>query len=295
MTEHEKRAAEIFRQQGLPFQTAKRAKGGWTNAVWLNGDAVLRLSQHRDRDRLRREMELAKLLPAPIGYPATIAMGIEAGYEWCLSERVQGQNLSRVWKKLRTPEKEKALRQIFAMARSVHAVDVRQAERFSSRQAWYSSFDRDTSMADMERYAAKNIFTPAQRRSLRDMLERFYDSLARAPAVLNHGDITMDNLLWRDGDVVSLLDFEGSVIAPPQLDLHSLANLDVNLTAGLCKPFLAGKDEEDLLLGYAILFRMRFLEFWIEERRGRLSKNDAYQKLAALSEGNGGYLAELLT
>ena len=62
MTEHEKIATIIFEQHGLKYKSAERA-GGWTNAVWINGDYALRLSMKKDSDIIRREVERAKVLP----------------------------------------------------------------------------------------------------------------------------------------------------------------------------------------------------------------------------------------
>ena len=120
MTGHEKIAAEIFRQYGLTFKTAKRAGGGWTNTVWLNGDIVLRLSQKVGSDKLRRETQLAQLFPPSAGYPPNLGTGVLDGYEWSVSKRVQGMNLSRVWKSLNRSERIKAIRQIFDMMHAVH-------------------------------------------------------------------------------------------------------------------------------------------------------------------------------
>jgi thiamine kinase-like enzyme len=170
----------------------------------------------------------------------------------------------------------------------------------------------------MERYVAQKIFTPKQGRNLCDILERFYKNIGSAP-VLCHGDITADNLLWHDGNIVSLLDFEHSAIAPKQLDVHSLVNLAllpydeatgaehillteknpetrdfVTNMITLFKPYLSRQSERDLFMGYNVLFRQRFLEFWLSNPQGEIEHCDAYNKLTSLSNGNGGYLSQLL-
>jgi hypothetical protein len=71
MNEQERIAVKIFSKYGLDFKTATRA-GGWTNAVWLNGDLALRLSFKKDRDRIRREVRLSEYLPHAIGYPVMV-------------------------------------------------------------------------------------------------------------------------------------------------------------------------------------------------------------------------------
>jgi aminoglycoside phosphotransferase (APT) family kinase protein len=318
MDKHDEIAAVIFQRHGLSFETAERA-GGWTNFVWLNGDFALRLSKEKGSDRIRRETERSKILPLSVGYPTNITTGVTDEYEWSLSKRIQGKVLSEVWKNLSWTEKAAAVKQIFGLMKDVHSVEVGKVEHLTLRKAWYNPFNIDESLADIERYVAQKIFTIEQGRVLRGILEQFYKWHYRITPVLNHGDITMDNLLWHDGNVVSLLDFEHSVIAPQQLDLHSLVNLalvpydevsstDVVLMAEknseiqqyvseivpLFKTFLSKQCDKDLFLGYSILFRQRFLEFWLEEPEGELAVCDAYQKLISLIDGNGGYLADLL-
>lgn len=149
--------------------------------------------------------------------------------------------------------------------------------------------------------------------SIRHILDRFWEKSNAVTHVLNHGDITMDNLLWSNGRIVSLIDFEHSVIAPSELDLHSIINMaffnDYNLHSDknikefrqykkdiieLFRPLLTNSYSTDLILGYAVLFRMRFLEMWLDNPNGRLDQFDAYIKLLSLADGEGGYLSEIL-
>ena len=311
MTEHEKMATDIFKQHGLKFETAERA-GGWTNAVWLNGDYALRLSKKKDSDIIQREVARAKTLPPIVGYPKNITTGVADGYEWSLSMRVLGVPLSSVWDSLSWHEKAKAVKQALCIADSVHSVPVCDVESITLCSAWYNPFDKGSSLADIERYITEEIFTPKQGRNLQTILECFYEANHISP-VLCHGDITTDNLLWHEGNVVSLLDFEHSVIAPRQLDIHSLVNLalipyDVILFTeempeaqayvkemiALFRPYLSTQSDKDLFMGYNVLFRQRFLEFWLANPTGEIEQCDAYIKLALLSDGDNGYLLPLL-
>ena len=318
MNKHEKIAAGIFKQYGLKFETAERA-GGWTNNVWLNDNVVLRLSNEKDGDRIHREAERTKTLPSLVGYPNDIAVGVADGYEWSLSERIQGQVLSSVWNKLSWNEKAAAVRQIIIIMDGVHSVAANRVEHLTLKTAWYNQFDRNSFLNDIERYVTQKIFTPEQGRILCDIVERFYIRNTCAAPVLCHGDITPDNLLWYDGNVISLLDFEHSVIAPRQLDIHSLVNLalvpyDENTSTdvilmeekqqdiqqyveemiSLFLPYLSEQYEKDLFMGYNVLFRQRFLEFWLENPKGRIEQCDAYQKLLSFSDWSCGYLLRLL-
>jgi len=315
---YEKIAVKIFRQYGLDFGTAERA-GGWTNAVWINGDVVLRLSLRKGNDIIRREVERSKVLPSTVGYPPNISVGITDDYEWSLSERVQGKVLSEVWFNLSWAEKLITIKQIINIMNEVHSVEISKIEHLTLRTAWYSSFNESESLGDIERYIKCGYFTPEQGRILKDILINFYKSKTYITPVLCHGDITTDNLLWHDGNVVSLLDFEHSVIAPCQLDIHSVANLVliqydevsskdivilteenyetqqyVNEVISLLKPFLSEQSDWDLFMGYNVLYRQRFFEFWLADPQGEITSCDAYQKLLSFCDGNYGYLSKLL-
>lgn len=313
MNEQERIAAKIFNEYGLDFKTAARA-GGWTNAVWLNGDLALRLSFQKDSDRIRREVRLSEYLPDVIGYPVNIAVGAMDGYEWSLSKRIYGNNLSEVWSNLDFKERIETIRQILKIMELLHQVDISKIEDVSGKKAWYSSFNSEETYSCLERYKYQKIFTAEQIDILYCILEPFWKKHNYGTHVLNHGDITMDNLLWSNGKIVSLMDFEHSVIAPSELDLHSLINLAFFSDEGdfmsncriqkygqykedvieLLKPMLTNPDNTDLILGYAILFRMRFLEFWLKNPKGKLKKLDAYNKLLSLANGDGGYLSEII-
>ena len=316
MNEYEKIAADIFKKHGLDFATAERA-GGWTNAVWLNGDYAMRLSMNKGSDIIQREIARAKSLPVSVGYPKNIATGVANRYEWSLSERINGVPLSNVWNNFDWLEKENTVRQILDIVSGVHSVPVAEVESITLRTAWYNSFDKDSSLAEINGYVSQKLFTPRQGQVLCEILERFYKNINTSP-VLCHGDITTDNLLWHDGTVVSLLDFEHAVIAPRQLDIHSLVNLALipyDETVGshiilsieenpeiqayadkmiaLFKPYLSNQSEKDLFMGYNVLFRQRFLEFWLANPEGVIEKCDAYNMLKLLSDNDGGYLKPL--
>ena len=321
MTEQERIATQIFRQYGLSFETAERA-GGWTNAVWLNGDFALRVSMRKGNDIIRREVERSKMLPPAVGYPKNIAVGVTDDYEWSLSARIQGKVLNEAWNSFSWAEKTTTVKQIIDIMNGVHSVEVSKIEHLTLKTAWYNSFNKSDSLADIERYVAKKFFTPEQGRVLQDILVQFYNWNDCIAPVLCHGDITMDNLLWHDGNVVSLLDFEHSVIAPPQLDVHSLVNLAltqydeatatnkillteksekseeikqyVSEMVSLFSQFLFEQSDRDLFMGYNVLYRLRFFEFWLDNPNDEITNCDAYQKLLSFSDGNYGYLSTLM-
>lgn len=310
MKKQEQIAEKIFSRFGLKFSDAKRA-GGWTNAVWLNGDIALRVSYLEDSDRIRREVALAEHLPKAVGYPQNINIGVTDGCEWSASKRITGDNLSVVWDNLDWNKRLVAVKQILSMVHELHTVDISKVESLSNNMAWYSSFDVNETCTSLERYKDKKIFTAKQIDALYNRLELFWESRKLAKHVLNHGDITMDNLMWCNGDIVSLMDFEHSVIAPPELDLHSIVNLTLLSNEGNCdtteyslykdnviklfEPMLNHSSNEYLILGYAILFRMRFIDMWFENPHCKLNDLKPYIELNSIVGGAQGFLSEIIS
>jgi aminoglycoside phosphotransferase (APT) family kinase protein len=310
----ERIAAKIFQQYGLSLETAIRA-GGWTNEVWFNDDLVLRLSLAKGSNRIRREIQLSRMLPALVGYPVNISSGVIEGYEWSISKRIEGINLSEAWPNLSWAERTYTVKQIWEIIKAVHAVDVEKVEGLSSKKPWYSSLDADEILFKFKCYVDKGIFTSEQGAALSDVLKRFWNKLSIATVVLNHGDITMDNILWNEGKIVSLMDFEHSVIAPREIDLNSFINLAFFHEEGntiidendsvefqqykfqitkLFSPILKQPDSIDLLFGYAILFNQRFLDFWLENPKGSIIQFEPYIKLVSFTGKDGAYLSQLL-
>lgn len=316
MNQLEMIATSIFKQYGVDFSTAKRA-GGWTNATWLAGGLALRLSVNPGNDKIRREVQMAAMLPATVGYPANIATGVTEGYEWSISKEIPGINLSEAWSAMDWPQRGRAFRQIWEKALAVHLVELGQVEHLARKRAWYNSCDAEEASASMDRLAQQGLFAPRQGRILSEMLDRFWKALPKATSVLNHGDITMDNMLWYHGQVVSLMDFEYAVIAPAELDLNSMLKfvfcpetdndsfIEVDqkglqqfqqVVLDMVKPLLTHPNNIDLLLGYAILLEQYILELWLAhpEGEGPLEQWGPYRRLLSLADGHGGYLAPVL-
>lgn len=308
-------ASQIFQQYGLEFKTAVRA-GGWTNAVWFNGDLVLRVSLVKDSVRIRHEIQLSQFLPAAVGYPVNVSYGVIDGFEWSISKRITGKNLSDTWPHLTWAERTICVRQIWDIIQAVHTADIEKADELSARSPWYSTLNADVILNKLKHYAENGIFTSEQFTALSDILQRFWNRFNKSMLVLNHGDITMDNILWNDGQIVSLMDFEHSVIAPAEIDLNSfirlaffedeegIAQLTENTDAEfqkykyevskLIRPSLNRPDCIGLLYGFDVLFQMRFLDFWLENPEGSISKSEAYVKLVSYTDKHGCYLSKVL-
>lgn len=309
-------AADIFQQQGIDLRQARRA-GGWTNATWIANGVVLRLSVRQNNSAILREAQLSSLLPPSIGYPEIIAVGKTEGYEWSLSKEITGQCLGEVWPSLDWDQRITALQQLWEKAQAVHSVDVDAAQQLARDAPWYNATRPAEAQTSTSRLVQQKLFTPRQGSVLSGILTRFWQALPFAPAVLNHGDLTLDNAMWDQGQVVALLDFEFAVMAPVELDINSVVKLAFGPTgledyqperdntgrqrlqacaSALVLPVLVQPNAADLLLGYAVLLEQWLLETWLAhpEGEGPLEHWEPYRRLLSLADGQGGYLTPLL-
>lgn len=280
-------ARTVLARCGYDFSLAERA-GGWTNAVWLLPGAALRVSGDDGSDRLRREAKIAALLPERAGYPRPIASGVEDGLEWSLSERIDGVSLRAVWKELRWAEREELVGQIVALVDAVRSVPVQAARPYAARAPWYGA--PDALEGRLARFASAGLITPAQCGLL---LGRAAPLREPAATVLAHGDLTPDNLLYRDGRIVSLLDFEHCAVLPAAVDAHSvlhLALLDAPLDgsaacAGYVRAVMRWVPSAPLVTAYAILFRSFFLQAAMDGAAADARACWALGQLRALADG----------
>ena len=275
-------AASIFSRHGIDFATVQRA-GGWTNAVWLTEELVLRLSTTRERKSLLHEARLSAFSPFEVGYPKIVETGTTAGHAWTLAKKLPGTSLGDAWDDLQCKERVIALQGLWARAQAVHSVPCEDIAAIVSRRAWFNSTNPEEAEASLTRLTHEGVFTPTETSGLRDTLSHFWEVLPSAPCVLCHGDLTMDNAIWHDGHVIALLDFEFAVLAPVQLDLNHLVKCaygpehvtDMHesqplrqAVKELALPMLTQPGSKALLVGYAILLELWLLEVWLAHPEG---------------------------
>jgi aminoglycoside phosphotransferase (APT) family kinase protein len=310
-------ASAIFASHDVDVAATERARG-WTNATWLGRAIVLRVSTEQGSDALLREADLAPLLPSEVGYPRIIETGVSDGYAWMLTERVDGDNLGALWPALDWHSRAVALRQLSERAKTVHRVDVASAaRRVSTRSPFYAANAAEADSA-LRRIANHGLLSATQVAALRRSLGRFWPALSLAPPVLNHGDLSPENALWRDGRVVALLDFEYAIVAPVELDLNELLKAVFappefadtlpdpgergrrrlqDIALGIAGTELVHSGAADRLLGYAIVLEMWMLENRIaKEGFATIAESQPYRALSSLADanGDGGYLADVL-
>lgn len=205
-----------------------------TNEVWSAGDFIIRVNR-RIHSRLRREAELAPILPPAVRYPTLVAAGEGSGSDWVVMARVPGTPLVRCWPGLTMDERHRAIEELATAVRALHSVPAPADQPLAddppqllqpgalATEPLLAGLDKARHMPFMDR----GLIAEAEGfvRALRSVLDPFV-----APTLV-HGDLHFQNVLWDGEHVSALLDLEFARPAPPDLDL------DVFLRF-CCYPFL---------------------------------------------------------
>lgn len=231
-----------------------------TNEVWASDDHIVRVNR-RLHSRLRREADLVAHLPTEVRSARLVAVGEGGGGDWLVLEKVPGVPLVRCWPGLTRTERRRAVADVAAALRVLHATEVRPelAEAADAPQLLQVGPDATAPLVAALRRAGElpfvdpGLITEVEDfvRALRPALDPFEST------TLIHGDLHFQNVLW-DGDHVSaLLDFEFARAAPADVDL------DVFLRF-CCHPHLfvpEGRESEARALDYDRVLHWMFHEY----------------------------------
>ncbi|MBP8248002.1 MAG: phosphotransferase [Phenylobacterium sp.] len=229
---------------------------GWSNTLWATDRHVVRIASGRFAGSLSHEAGVLQALRnAPC--PRVVATGQAGDREWMIQTRLPGANLLQLWPGLDAAERERALRSVAQVLRSVHATPLTTYLREPPWRAATLEAGGDLSRAlrlhpkHYRRLVDANLDL---RTSPADMLEKAGDFIAArlgcfaaGDEVLTHGDLSFANMIW-DGDQAALVDFESAGAAPLDRELDVLLRFlegpgafspdGVQQSAGLFAPVL---------------------------------------------------------
>ena len=223
-------ARRLLESLELPA-TPLMATDGWSNRVWLAPAHVVRLASGRFRDAFAHERAVLQILPPAIPHARVHAYGWVGRREWLVLDRVPGQPLMAVWSHLSVGQRRAAAAQLGGALRALH--DVRFPAGFSNPvlddALAPGGRSADAYHAPPSHYrrllAAASLVPGVDRALLREvgsLIAERLDAFAGDPAVLVHADVHFANLLWDDGRLTAVLDFEGTRPAAPDLELDTL-------------------------------------------------------------------------
>ena len=253
-----------------------------------------------------------------MGYPRVVEAGVDEGYEWLLTEEVRGASLRETWPALRWDERERALVELWHMARAVHTA--KEPELDPHANCPFYAPTPEAAEAQVAALETQGVLAAGECASLRAALASFWAAVPASPSVLCHGDLTVGNALWQDGHVVCLLDFEFAVAAPVELDAHHLlrdvddmhdnrdrADPQADRTGDAQRRLMEAVGREmrtalsepgapERLRGYAVLYQLWSMLGWLKHWDGKEDYTAwrPFRLLTALAAGDNVYLAPLL-
>lgn len=223
----------VLEAHGLPAEPLV-ASGGWSNRVWLTRTHVVRVSSGRFRDAFAHEVAVDRLLPRAVPHAPVLAYGRVGRQEWVIQARIAGRPLGEVWPRLSLGERQSAAAQIGGMLRALHTISLPTgfgnpwladalAPGGQPGDAYHAPPERhEVLLAAASRVPGVDHGVLAAARAF--IAERLHLFAADSP-VLVHSDAHFANLLWADGRITALLDFEGSRAAARDLELDTLLRL----------------------------------------------------------------------
>jgi aminoglycoside phosphotransferase len=265
----------VLARYGADLADAARPEHSASNEVWLAEQVVIRVSRAPDGS-LRREAELATILPAVVGYPVVHEVGHNAHVEWMVTERLPGTNLEESWPDLDGTTRSNAVVDLWTRLLAVHQTDARRARSIGSDSAStpFSALDESEASGRLAWLASEGAVEPDLRDVLADMLDQMIRAIPLVPLVLSHTDAGPHNAVWT-GRAAIPLDFEFASVAPADLDLESMLRTLAILQGpevsdklvSQASGMLAAPGARSRLWGYAILRDLWGLRGWLRHVR----------------------------
>jgi aminoglycoside phosphotransferase (APT) family kinase protein len=269
-----------------------------TNQVWIAGDFVLKISSGRFRGGLWHERRVLELAHTTGGlhsdlFPVVRRYGVHGRGEWLVMSRAEGRCLRDVWPGLSSAQRLDAMRQAGDVLRAFHALPADGMEPPWLRDAIDRQDVADIYHCPFEDHEALLANIPADSVAVRSLpqirryLKGCSSAFAAAPSRgLVHGDVHFANLMWADGKVTALLDFEGTRASAPvdqELDMmlrqlwdaeafgahdsqHSEADRDAAVSALLDSyPALFNEGTNKRLTAYGIMSWLNAIHHFSED------------------------------
>ena len=246
----ELRARTALRAAGLDPSAELERASSVTNEVWLTSSHCVRVNRQLNR-RLYREALVAEVLPPEVGYPTIVAHGGGVrGEDWVVQERQPGRPLAHEWPALSTDQREAAVHGLAARLAALHGTpapaDLPPIEQ--APQLLEVGADDPTGPVIEALHKAMQLehVDPVVFVYAVELVEELAAALIPFEStMLVHGDVTFENVLYHEGEVVGLLDIEWARPGPRDLDLDILLRCAAYPQLHVADAFVAVTRPED--------------------------------------------------
>lgn len=221
----------ILETYKLPTSRLQKSSG-LVNNVWLTPTHVVRISSGRYRDSYAYESRILQLLPPEVPHPQLLAYGRVGTREWMIQRRVAGVPLHYIWARLSRPQQRDTIAQLGCALRMLHTLSLPEelsippwlADALTTGKTPENVCSVPPAHYPVLLKAAQHI--PYADTSLLNEIDAFIAERLNAfrndLAVLLHNDIHFANLIWHDGRLTALIDFEFALLAAPDYELNTL-------------------------------------------------------------------------
>ncbi|GAA2756157.1 nucleotidyltransferase domain-containing protein [Actinopolymorpha rutila] len=253
---------------------AFRVPFAWSNEVWLAEEVVVRVGKLR-RNALSREVNLARHLPAGVGYPAVLGYGLIDGHEWMASARLPGGNLHEAWPGLESAVRKDALADLWSRLQVLHTTDIALARSAGCTSTRYYDLDATRAHTDLAELVERGALEVTIGDRLAELLSEAFQAMSLVPLALNHTDASPGNAVLTPIGQAIPIDLESACIGPTDLDLENLFRYlhfmadeaTANHLAMLAADLLNRPGAEARMCGYAILRDLWALRRWFRQTR----------------------------
>ncbi|WP_344681236.1 phosphotransferase family protein [Saccharopolyspora taberi] len=221
----------LLAEQGLPANDLVCVSSAG-NQVWRTERHVIRISSGRFPGAFAHEARVVALIEGSVPVSPVLAHGVVAEREWIISERSHGQTVARAWSEMTRADQHSVGRQLGSVLKALHATAV----PAGFENPWLSAAFHDPARLKDAYHPPPRLFPEFLRAAAAlegvdpDVLQqleayvasRLHCFTAAEENVLTHCDLHFDNLLWADGAITAVLDFEGSRLAPRDQELDTI-------------------------------------------------------------------------
>jgi aminoglycoside phosphotransferase (APT) family kinase protein len=220
----------------------------WSNDAWITDRFVLRVCWRGDRGRLLREQALLASLPTSVPHAVALDAGQTGDLTWMALQRTPGERLDLAWPQLPVSQRREAMVSLGAALSALHRWTPPPEVRAMFGQASAAVpatpdaiggsaivplpvarlsplLDRIERLPGMDAGLARRV------RSRLGQLATVLSDRELTDGPVLHADAHLANVLWHQGRLAALLDFEWARIGPPDLELEAVCRDDPEIEA----------------------------------------------------------------